>query len=714
MSFKRRSYNPSPLSSPKSNPKVRHQNNDNSDDDDNEQDDNDSYNIPKIFLDQLATFPLFNNAPTSFHKQVAANLNLIQFHPKEYIIKKGDLSKSMYWILKGAVSVTSTDGETIYAELNPGEFFGEIGILYNRPRTATVIAKTKILLAVLTAESLNTVLKNFPVIERRIRDEAQERLAMQDKKNKEPLSVQSFIKNLPIFQVLPPDIMHKLALSVEPVVHNPFEYILRKGDTCGDIYFIIDGEVEVLGDQGLLEIPVARLSSGSYFGEMSFLNYLQNKPKIRTATIRSVSHCELMVIKSEYLEKLCEDYPAIIEDMKITAEERKIVKEPPEIFKPNWTMSQTAAPPKKRKQEEEYVPFTKRMKMATIHRRRSSALAITTPLPDTILIKIFSYLAVPDMMKLRQVSKRWREMVMTAPLDVLDLKEFNTILTDKALMKITDFVGTRPRVVDISSCFHIGDEGFSYMVNEIGIGGNLKVLRMSSNWEVSGMAIMDLCFPGQCLEEIDLSNCRKVDDDVIERLLSKSHLKILNLGYCKGVTDHVVPFFNNLESLDLTRCSGITDVGFTQMPFSPSLKKLSLKQCSYLTDKAIYSLANVAPNLEVLNLNFCCGLTDGAITAIAMAFPFLREIDLSFCGSAVSDSSLMSLSMMSYLERVLVRGCVRVTRAGMDSLLGGRCPLSYIDISQCTNAHVYPGNYPAPMFPGSLVRVGEKVVFIEF
>ncbi|EMG47719.1 Cyclic nucleotide-binding domain protein, putative, partial [Candida maltosa Xu316] len=299
MSFKRRSYNPSPLSSPKSNPKVRHQNsipsppissfdyynNDNSDDDDNEQDDNDSYNIPKIFLDQLATFPLFNNAPTSFHKQVAANLNLIQFHPKEYIIKKGDLSKSMYWILKGAVSVTSTDGETIYAELNPGEFFGEIGILYNRPRTATVIAKTKILLAVLTAESLNTVLKNFPVIERRIRDEAQERLAMQDKKNKEPLSVQSFIKNLPIFQVLPPDIMHKLALSVEPVVHNPFEYILRKGDTCGDIYFIIDGEVEVLGDQGLLEIPVARLSSGSYFGEMSFLNYLQNKPKIRTATI---------------------------------------------------------------------------------------------------------------------------------------------------------------------------------------------------------------------------------------------------------------------------------------------------------------------------------------------------------------------------------------------------------------------------------------------
>ena len=65
---------------------------------------------------------------------------------------------------------------------------------------------------------------------------------MQDKKNKEPLSIQSFITNLPLFQFLPPDIIHKLALSVEPLVFSPFEYILRKGDTCGDIYFIIEGK----------------------------------------------------------------------------------------------------------------------------------------------------------------------------------------------------------------------------------------------------------------------------------------------------------------------------------------------------------------------------------------------------------------------------------------------------------------------------------------
>ena len=129
-------------------------------------------------FNRLQTFPLFNKAPKSFHTKVASKLTLMQYHPQEYIIKKGDPSKSMYWILKGTVSVTSTDGESIYAELAAGSFFGEIGILFNRPRTATVVARTKVLVGVLTSDALNTVLKHYPLIERRIRDEAQERLAL--------------------------------------------------------------------------------------------------------------------------------------------------------------------------------------------------------------------------------------------------------------------------------------------------------------------------------------------------------------------------------------------------------------------------------------------------------------------------------------------------------------------------------------------------------
>ncbi|KAG2734475.1 hypothetical protein G9P44_002481 [Scheffersomyces stipitis] len=974
-------------------------NNNSSNTDNTKNSNNANGNVPPDFFNRLQTFPLFNKAPKSFHTKVASKLTLMQYHPQEYIIKKGDPSKSMYWILKGTVSVTSTDGESIYAELAAGSFFGEIGILFNRPRTATVVARTKVLVGVLTSDALNTVLKHYPLIERRIRDEAQERLAMQDKKNKYDLpnlisnkmiesapslppirnginasalatqtsaipgpslppistspspslaspllpsgintppnlannhnvdatiSIQDFIKNLPIFQNLPSTIIHQLALGVEPINFNAFEYIIHKGDTNSDIYFIINGEVEVIdysrNQEGAhIERILARLSSGSYFGEMSFLSFLNDKHSdcVRSASIRSISTVELMVVKSDKLEDLCEKYPFIVDDMRKTAEERNKLnnsinskgsehdnktrlsidyiihkqdkdrsdeeesshdtseKSSPEkspssqpnlqhpqsqrvgvspIFASNWTFGDTKAKvlsgrvsrsispisyadaqspsvspissdakmststrntsfadePFSRKRKSvsnsflndetdpmslelpslnpvvpsvnyfqnfqfanstsnrnafQYMPHNKRIRLASISgtgRRRSSILSNNGPLPDRILLRVFEFLSLPELMKLRIISRRWRQLLSVASnlCTNLDLTPWNTSIDDQALISITDFVGTRPQQINISNCFHITDEGFSYMVNEIGISGNIKVLKMKSNWEVSAMAIMDLTVPsvGGYLEEIDLSNCRKVRDIVLERLLGwdssaikeelsqqqningsspeidhdldqigcKS-LKILNIGYCKHLTDNVMQHIANhasqrLESLDLTRCTAITDRGFQYWTYKsfPNLKKLSLKDCTFLTDKSIISIANSATNLEILDLNFCCALSDIAIEVLCLGCPNIRELDLSFCGSAVSDSSLVAISLhLRSLEKLILKGCVRVTRAGVDALLSGCSPLSYINISQCKNAHIYPGNIPAqklnvnPQTKSAFVTAGSNQNIIE-
>ena len=91
----------------------------------------------------------------------------------------------MYWLVRGAVAVTSRDGEATYAELRPGAFFGEIGILMDVPRTATIIARTKCLLVVLKKEDLRAELPKFPEMERAIMEEAQERLTILNKKRKE-------------------------------------------------------------------------------------------------------------------------------------------------------------------------------------------------------------------------------------------------------------------------------------------------------------------------------------------------------------------------------------------------------------------------------------------------------------------------------------------------------------------------------------------------
>ena len=104
--------------------------------------------MPLDLIDRIRSFPLFQSATDSFLAEIGLLLRPQMHAPNDYILTEGDDARAMYWLVRGAVAVTSRDGESTYAELKPGAFFGEIGILMDRPRTATVIARTRCLLVV--------------------------------------------------------------------------------------------------------------------------------------------------------------------------------------------------------------------------------------------------------------------------------------------------------------------------------------------------------------------------------------------------------------------------------------------------------------------------------------------------------------------------------------------------------------------------------------
>lgn len=59
---------------------------------------------------------------------------------------------------------------------------------------------------------------------------------------------------------------------------------------------------------------------------------------------------------------------------------------------------------------------------------------------------------------------------------------------------------------------------------------------------------------------------------------------------------------------------------------------------------------------------------------------------MSFCGSAISDPSLRSIGLhLLNLKRLSVRGCVRVTGAGVEAVAEGCDKLESFDVSQCKN-----------------------------
>lgn len=135
--------------------------------------------IPPELLHSLRQHSIFQRTNNeSFLEKLACCMHLRTYGQRDVIIVEGEPAKAMFFLLRGSVDVCSADFERIYATLPKGSCFGEIGILYSMPRTATVIASTKCIVAVLTAEDVQTLLPQYPEVEKMLRFEAEERLAL--------------------------------------------------------------------------------------------------------------------------------------------------------------------------------------------------------------------------------------------------------------------------------------------------------------------------------------------------------------------------------------------------------------------------------------------------------------------------------------------------------------------------------------------------------
>ena len=77
---------------------------------------------------------------------IVSYLDTVLTQPEEEIINYGDVERDLYYISKGdcLVKLENSQGREYLSEniLDEGSHFGEISMIYNCPRTATVISRT--------------------------------------------------------------------------------------------------------------------------------------------------------------------------------------------------------------------------------------------------------------------------------------------------------------------------------------------------------------------------------------------------------------------------------------------------------------------------------------------------------------------------------------------------------------------------------------------
>lgn len=127
------------------------------------------------------------------------------------------------------------------------------------------------------------------------------------------MDTEDLTAQLPLFRDLSEDRIRAISKLMRPLFAVPGELLIRKGERGDTAYFISSGAVEVITDHVRV-----RLGRGDVFGEIALLT---GQP--RTADVRALGYCNLLVLSRSDFRSLIDKDPALKQHMANMAAERR-------------------------------------------------------------------------------------------------------------------------------------------------------------------------------------------------------------------------------------------------------------------------------------------------------------------------------------------------------------------------------------------------------
>lgn len=114
----------------------------------------------------LSKIWLFSTCSSRELRTIRRALEEVTVPPGRVLTEQGAIGREFFLIVKGTAAVRRNNRKI--ATLGPGQYFGELALLDRRPRSATIVSETEMLLLVLGQRQFNGILDAIPAMSRKL------------------------------------------------------------------------------------------------------------------------------------------------------------------------------------------------------------------------------------------------------------------------------------------------------------------------------------------------------------------------------------------------------------------------------------------------------------------------------------------------------------------------------------------------------------------
>jgi len=256
----------------------------------------------------LAATPLFASLSGAALESLIEQLVLVDLVEGDVLFRQGDAGTALYVVVDGEVAVVSEGPPRIeVSRLGPGSFFGEVALVTEQPRSATIEATTTTQLLAIDRDVISSLVGEhadvLPVILRFLRERLVDRL----------------VQTHALFAPFADDDRRLLVGRWKFLEIDPGTTITQQGVRAQGLYALLAGHVEVLHDGA----AIAALGPGELFGETSLLT---NQPC--RITVRTRPKCLALFLPASDFREIIMTHPQVLSYIGELVEERERVLTP--------------------------------------------------------------------------------------------------------------------------------------------------------------------------------------------------------------------------------------------------------------------------------------------------------------------------------------------------------------------------------------------------